>query len=339
MNTNTLPNLLLTTNNLIRYLCVCTSTGDLSWTDLTSKKTETKTVINLGPNLEIMRGHPTQTHIFAIGGKERDLCIYDVKAIVKNKKEQEDINAAGPNKNTSLHKKKSNKSSGLIFQAKNVPNDFLDLQQPIWIHDLQFMNKEATRVAVSTHYHQVFFYICLYVLSIDFSLTVYLYQFRLYNTKEGRRPTVNVEVGKHPLKVLSVGSDFDHVLFADTMSTVGMLNIHTGKRSAQFKGFSGAATDLVSVPQPKFDDEETVKPCLVASASLDRFLRVHETSTVYRNIVDKAYLKQRLTCVVVDEEFEYPVPKVKTAEEEEQEEEEALWKAMELTKDRKRKHD
>lgn len=102
-----------------------------------------------------MRSHPTQTHIFAIGGKERDLAIYDIKAIAKSKKELEDINAAGPNKNTSLHKKKSSRNVGLIFQAKNVKNDFLDLQQPIWIHDLQFMNKEATKVAVATHYHQV----------------------------------------------------------------------------------------------------------------------------------------------------------------------------------------
>lgn len=122
------------------------------------------------------------------------------------------------------------------------------------------------------------------------------------------------------------------------MSTVGMLDIRTGKRAAQFKGFTGAATDLVTVPHPTFEDE-TKKERFVASTSLDRFLRVHETSTVYRNIVDKSYLKQRLTCVLVDEEFEYPVPKVKTEEEEEEEEEEAMWESMEVAKDRKRKHD
>jgi ribosome biogenesis protein NSA1 len=116
--------------------------------------------MDFGPNLEIMRVHPTQTHIFAIGGKERDLCVYDIKAIAtKNKKdeEQEAIDAAGPNKNTSIHKKKSNKNVGLLFQAKNVQNDFLDLQQPIWIHDIQFMNQEATKIAIATHYHEVQF--------------------------------------------------------------------------------------------------------------------------------------------------------------------------------------
>lgn len=138
------------------HLVACTSTGDLSYTPLKQRKNETKTIFNLGPNLEIVRAHPTQTHIFAIGGKDRDLCIYDIKVIAKaRKQEQEAIDAAGPNKNTSLHKKKSNKNVGLVFQAKNIKNDFLDLQQPVWIHDLQFMNQEATKIAVATHYHQV----------------------------------------------------------------------------------------------------------------------------------------------------------------------------------------
>ncbi|KAI8647595.1 WD40-repeat-containing domain protein [Parasitella parasitica] len=301
-----------------RHLCACTSTGDLSYTPLSSRKNETRTVLELGPDIEIMRGHPTLTHIFAIGGKERDLCIYDIKAIAKSKREREEIDAAGPNKNTSVHKKKSPRNGGLIFQAKNVKNDFLDLQQPVWIHDLQFVNKEATKVAVATHYHQ----------------------FRLYDTKVARRPTTNIEIGKHPIRVLSVGTDFNHVLYADTMSTVGMLDIRTGKRAAQFKGFTGAATDLVTVPLPTFDGEnQEPKQHHIASVSLDRFLRVHETSTVYRNIEDKAYLKQRLTCVLVDEEFEYPVPKIKTEEEQEEEEEEALWGSMALAKERKRKRD
>lgn len=279
-----------------------------------SKKQNTDTILDLGPNLEIMRGHPTQTNIFAIGGKDRDLAIYDLSAIIKKtRKSKQETTDIGPHKNTSPHKNKSEKNTGLIFQAKNVKNDFLDLQQPVWIHDLQFMNQEATVVAVSTHYHQL----------------------RVYDTKQARRPILNKEIGKQPIKVLSVGTDFDHVLFADTMSTVGMLNIHTGKTAALFKGFSGAATDLLTVPQPQFTDSEN-KERFVASVSLDRFLRVHETATVYRRSENKAYVKQRLTCVLVDEEYEYPVPKKE--KEQEEEEEDAMWESMEMVKDRKRKH-
>ena len=101
-----------------------------------------------------MRGHPSLTHIFAIGGKDKDLSIYNLDELIQEKEQVESVNA-GPQKNTSPHKKNATKNSALVFQAKNVKNDFLDLQQPVWIQDLQFMNKEATKVAVSTHYHQV----------------------------------------------------------------------------------------------------------------------------------------------------------------------------------------
>ncbi|KAG1599896.1 hypothetical protein G6F46_003592 [Rhizopus delemar] len=289
-------------------LCACTSTGDLSYTPLDAK--ETITLTNLGSNLEIMRGHPSQTHIFAIGGKDKDLSIYDLDQLVEEK-EHVESGTTGPQKNTSPHKKNATKNSALIFQAKNVKNDFLDLQQPVWIQDLQFMNKEATKIAVSTHYHQ----------------------FRLYDTKVARRPTMNIEIGKHPIKVLSVGKDFNHVLFADTMGTVGTIDIQTGKRSAQYKGFTGACTALAVTPQATFD-EKIDREQFVISTSLDRFLRVHETSTVYRQLVDKSYLKQRLTCVLVDEDFEYPLPS-KPADEENEDD---LWESMEVVKERKRKH-
>lgn len=260
-----------------------------------------------------MRGHPTQTNIFAIGGKDRDLTVYDLAAIVSKKAKSSKKSTTDEDANTSPHKNKTEKKTGVVFQAKNVQNDFLDLQQPVWIHDLQFMNKEATKIAVATHYHQL----------------------RVYDTKEARRPILNKEIGKQPIKVLSVGTDFDHVLFADTMSTAGMLNIHTGKTAALFKGFTGAATDLLTVPQPQFDKD--TKERFVASVSLDRFLRVHETSTVYRRTENKAYVKQRLTCVLADEEYEYPVPK--KSKETEEEEEDAMWEAMEVAnKNRKRKH-
>ncbi|KAG0747608.1 hypothetical protein G6F16_008389 [Rhizopus arrhizus] len=257
-----------------------------------------------------MRGHPSLTHIFAIGGKDKDLSIYNLDELIQEKEQVESVNA-GPQKNTSPHKKNATKNSALIFQAKNVKNDFLDLQQPVWIQDLQFMNKEATKVAVSTHYHQ----------------------FRLYDTKAARRPTMNIEIGKHPIKVLSVGKDFNQVLFADTMGTVGTIDIQTGKRSTQYKGFTGACTALAVTPQATFD-EKIDKEQFVISTSLDRFLRVHETSTVYRQLVDKSYLKQRLTCVLVDEDFEYPLPS-KPADEENEDD---LWESMEVVKERKRKH-
>ncbi|KAI8990869.1 hypothetical protein BDF20DRAFT_841265 [Mycotypha africana] len=308
------------------HLCVCTSTGDLSYTPLdVDDVNETQSIAELGPDLEIMRAHPVKTNIFGIGGKERDLTLFDLDVLMKQKEEETttaaetDMNPAGPHQNTSAHKKKNTKAKGMIFQAKNIQNDFLDLRQPVWIHDFQFVDKDATKIAVVTHYHQ----------------------FRLYDTKKGRRPCINAEIGKNPLRALCLGTDLNHVVYSDTASTVGMIDIRTGKKAALFKGFTGSVTDVITVPQPTLDNDDkkghSSEPVMV-SVSLDRFLREHETTTVYRRMLNKAYLKQRLTCVLVDEEYEYPVPKVKTAEEEELEEEEAMWESMEVVKDRKRKH-
>ncbi|KAG1445837.1 hypothetical protein G6F56_009769 [Rhizopus delemar] len=143
-----------------------------------------------------------------------------------------------------------------------------------------------------------------------------------------------MEIGKYPIKVMSVGKDFNQVLFADTMGVVGTIDIDTGKRGAQYKGFTGACTSLLTVPQPTF--ENTPEKQMVVSTSLDRFLRVHETETIYRNLTDKGYLKQRLTCVLVDEEFEYPLPSRSNPDEEDEQE---LWDSMQLVEERKRKRE
>lgn len=45
--------------------------------------------------------------MFAVGGKENDIALYDI--------EQKDA----------------------IFRGRNVPNDFLNLRVPIWVADMQ----------------------------------------------------------------------------------------------------------------------------------------------------------------------------------------------------------
>lgn len=65
-----------------------------------------------------------------------------------------------------------------------VPNDFLDLQVPIWVTDLGFLPSQGAqaRVAVGTGYHQV----------------------RLYDTKAQRRPVLSFDFGESPVSALAV---------------------------------------------------------------------------------------------------------------------------------------
>jgi ribosome biogenesis protein NSA1 len=55
-------------------------------------------------------------------------------------------------------------------------------------------------------------------------------------------------------------------------------------------GFSGSVTDLAVV----------TKSLLLATVAMDRFLRIHEIGTS-RKLIKKVYLKQRLTCMMIDE--------------------------------------
>jgi WD40 repeat protein len=112
----------------------------------------------------------------------------------------------------------------------------LDLPQPVWVHDLQFMDESGTQVAVATHYHQVE---CWIYSGRTISYTVYFFsspQIRLYDFSKGRRPVLTVEIGKVPLTTLSVGMDYDHVIFTDTRNDVGLFNVRNGKVVAQLKG-------------------------------------------------------------------------------------------------------
>lgn len=74
------------------------------------------------------------------------------------------------------------------------------------------------------------------------------------------------------------------------------------------------------------------KSKLVVSVSLDRFLRIHETTSIHRKLLNKAYLKQRLTAVLVDEDHHLE----ETAKKEEDEEDDDLWNNMTVTSSKRK---
>ena len=94
------------------------------------------------PDLCRLRVHPKEHHLFACGGKERELSVWDANSY----KEGIFIEA----------QKKKESKAGLVWMSKNVSHDFLDLRVPVWITDLQFLSKqETTKLVVGTKYHQV----------------------------------------------------------------------------------------------------------------------------------------------------------------------------------------
>ncbi|KAI7872145.1 WD40-repeat-containing domain protein [Spinellus fusiger] len=290
------------------HLASCSSTGEVSYTLLSSfsssSPNNTTSIASLGAGLHVMRGHPLQNHIFATGGKERDLCVYDATVLAA----QKEAHKTSTDKSTpTTGKAKKGSQEGLLFQAKNVKNDFLDLQQPVWIRDIQFISQDTSKIAVGTHYHQI----------------------RIYDVKAARRPVLNVEIGKSPITTVRMGKEDHHLMFTDTLGNVGTMDIRTGGIVARYKGYTGAVTDLAVVPQSTFiPSPVSDKPPVMVSVSLDRFLRVHEMSSIYRKCVHKAYLKQRLTSVLVDESYEHPLPEVDQSIQAQNKEEDDMWNAL-----------
>ncbi|KNC83726.1 hypothetical protein SARC_04031 [Sphaeroforma arctica JP610] len=80
-------------------------------------------------NLGCVRVSNENTNIYATGGKDNNLKIYNIN------KEQ------------------------AIFKAKNLPNDMTDLQVPVWIRDISFVpGSDATKVVAGTGHYEIQYY-------------------------------------------------------------------------------------------------------------------------------------------------------------------------------------
>jgi len=87
-----------------------------------------------------MKVHPKKSNIFATGGEERELCIWDLE---KMEKDDDD-----DNENTYKIEP--------IFTAKNVKHDFLNLRVPVWVTCIQWLDDDdITKIIIGTGHHHV----------------------------------------------------------------------------------------------------------------------------------------------------------------------------------------
>ncbi|KAG9066394.1 WD repeat-containing protein 74 [Linnemannia hyalina] len=320
----------------------CTSTGRLVVQSIADHSKTT--VLEVGKDICRMRVHPREHHIVATGGKEQELTLWDLKALIKDPAAEEET----PEPATKKGKKNSKKAApaptpapakgepevrykskdilanGQIFKAKNVKNDYLDLRVPVWNTDLQFLNQyDTSRIAVGTRHHQI----------------------RVYDVKSGaRRPAVDAEVGEMPVVAMANGKDGSEIIFSDTVTNVYSVDTLTGAIIGQYKGFTGVATALAT-----FNPFENDSAAHLVTVAMDRCLRVHEM-TKTRKLLHKVYLKQRMTAVVVgeytpaeiaeDEEDGVVSSKKKRAEGgegDDDENDDDLWESMGKLEDKKSK--
>lgn len=150
-------------------------------------------------------------------------------------------------------------SKKAVFKSKNVKPDMLDLRQPVCINDIAFLPHDTTKLVTATAHHEV----------------------RLYDTKSSRRAVLDIKAGDNAITRVHVTSSGD-IIAGDGAGETMRFDPRNGKMVGKFKGVGGAITCISSDSGGK----------LIASTSLDRFLRVYNSGT--RKLVKKVYLKQRL---------------------------------------------
>jgi ribosome biogenesis protein NSA1 len=221
-------------------LISCTVAGMLAIGQLAQG---TPNAISLKSPVGTLRLEPRSQAQVAYGGKENDVRLFDLEA-----------------------KQHS-------WTAKNLANDFLDMRQPVWVNDLQFVCEAPHQIALVTAYHQV----------------------RLYDTKAQRRPVINQLVGELPLTALVLKSS-SNLIFGDTQGNITEFDLRNCKVVGTYKGLGGGMGVGGLALHPS-------QPVL-ASGSLDRFFRLHSTRAP-RSLLHKVYMKQRVKAVLLSD---HPLP-------------------------------
>lgn len=214
----------------------CTSHGHLHLI-----KDEDHSTLSLGvKDLCVMKIHPSETHLMVTGGKESDLMLWDLSKLSADSVEP-------------------------MWKAKNVPHDFLDLRQPIWITDLHWRGDSPHHLVTVTEHGQV----------------------RVYDTERNRRPVGDFRVSEMPLRASCLVSH-DVVAVGNTIGEVSLIDLSSGKVVRKCRGVSGCVRGLFPVAN---------RLCVV---SFDRFLRFYDVDS--SELISHIYLKQRMSAVVALDE-------------------------------------
>ncbi|KAG7452565.1 uncharacterized protein BT62DRAFT_925121 [Guyanagaster necrorhizus] len=235
---------------------------------------------------------------FAYGGDEVDLSLWNT--------EQAFQQPAMPPTAAVTKKRKRNTDllPGEIWRAKNVSNDSLSLRQPIRVTSLAYLSTE------SPHH---------------FLVGTQLGHLRRYDTRAARRPVADwigiVKAGS--VRAVEKGFSEHEAFVSDNSNSMFSVDLRTGRALYGYKGISGAVSSIAP------------SPTILASASLDRYFRLHSTvpppSEIGQNsedkgqILDKVYSKSIPTVIVWDGD----IAAASSADASAGNEDDAVWDAME----------
>lgn len=151
-----------------------------------------------------------------------------------------------------------------VFTSKNLPHDDLQLEVPVWDSDFAFLN--ASVMATCSRYGYV----------------------RAYDIRQQRRPTLQYINGKEDMTYTCM-AHFDKTIYVGAATgIVRAFDVRKLKTILHtYKGFTGSISDIVI--------DETGR--YVATACLDRFVRVHCTQST--GLQYQCYMRSKATRILL----------------------------------------
>ncbi|KAJ2796119.1 Ribosome biogenesis protein nsa1 (NOP7-associated protein 1) [Coemansia guatemalensis] len=182
------------------HFLTCTNMGEIRYQSFSG---DGAMLMKVGVDACRMRVHQKRPSVFAVGGREQELTVWDADTVEAGSQSEYTKPRSTP-----------------VFKSKNVGNDNLDLRMPVWITDMQFMDDNALTplVAVSTGHRQI----------------------RIYDAKTQQRPVHDWEVSKHPIYHILASHVRPELFFADNMGNVQQLDTRMGRVVSGYKGIAGA---------------------------------------------------------------------------------------------------
>lgn len=155
-------------------------------------------------------------------------------------------------------------SNQCVFRTKNVPNDFLQLEVPIWDNDFEFI--DANCLSTCSRYGYV----------------------RVYDMRKQRRPVFNYANDKEQISYSCLALHGDVVFCGTTTGVMHAFDLRKMKHVLHtYKGFAGGISDIGVDQSGKF----------LYSASLDRFVRVHHADSTILQY--QCYVKSKATRILL----------------------------------------
>lgn len=198
---------------------------------------ESSTVIEAGDNISRMRQCPKNRNLVAVGGKERknNLKVFDLE------------------------------TQKQIFSSKNVPQDSLQLEVPVWDSDMAFVNDSENCLATCSRYGYI----------------------RLYDYRQQRRPLKSYSDSRE--QAFNSLAEYNGIIYAGTTNgSFYAFDLKSLKVPLHtYKGAVGSITSIAVDETGKF----------LFASSLDRYVRAYNAEST--QLLYQCYVKSKANEIIM----------------------------------------